>query len=247
MKTIDLKEIIRLGTEAVKAPGGEFMNKLRYGYDHFDLEHLRRSFYNSVWDAGVRSLSASEEGAADPLLTEKVIVSLIHKGVPREKIGFREANFLVQLERIGIYIVKKASKFMARLVNTPGYRAPLVQPDPGRFADLCLQFDSGFSEIEQAAEEIVTFFREQVLERTKRETTKRLQMRVIDSLIEQFIRPLGIDVHYRINDEDGTAVAKLRRESSGEITLPLEQFQEALKSVQPILDALEVKQPKETD
>ena len=240
METIDIKDIIHIGTEAVKDPGGEFMNKLRYGYKHFDLEKLRGSFYNSVWDAGVRSLGTSEDGASDPLLTERGIVSLIHKGVPKEKIGFSSTNFYVQLDRIGIYIVKKASGFVARLMGTPGYRAPLVKPDPEQFADFCLQFDARFPEIEREAEENVAFFKEKILERTKLEMTKRIQMRVIDSLIEQFIRPLGIEVHYHFNDKDGTVKAIFLREFKGEMTLPVEQFLEALRSVQPVLDSLKV-------
>ena len=236
MKTIDIDRCIRAATDAVKSDGA-LQWRLRNSYDSFDFDAIRGTFLGGAWAECVSSLEPVE-GKPDPLAVEKVVLGLIRRGVPRDRFDFSDTVFYARLDHFGFYMAKKQAGFEVRLFGTRGGRDPLLQVDPGQFADMCMQFDASMPEIEKAGDELVGYFKEKAWELSRRAMELKIQRNILDAMIEQYVKPLGIKVRYHIDPEDGTVSASFRQELTGELVLPMEKFQEALKDIQPVLELM---------
>ncbi len=207
-------------------------------------EKVRTLLLDRVWNEGVKLLNEQYE-CQEPLAIERAICELKHRGVVKDGIVFKKESFRLQLEN-GKYRAYKSG------VTGPFYACPW--PSYGRykvlvpgsiFAGFVLDFDAGIPEMVARVPEIIDTIRARKLEETRKSMELELKRQVIESLISQYLKPLGLEVRYEMKEGD-TVSLDISQSLASHLEIPFDKLADKFKDTTAILSSLEV-QPVEED
>lgn len=228
--SIDFKAITAEVVEEVsriplERPGGFFNRRLV----KVDVSPgiLREMLLRKVWGKGIELLN-SLDAKAEPLVAERALSALMKKDVVKEKIIYKKESFRLQLENGQYRAYTCGASGTVYACPWPSEKRFEILMSASRFADFILQFDARIPEIVSHIPEIIEAFRVRELEERKLKMAKEVKEQVLNSLIEQYMKPLGLSVSYKLDEEDRVSM-DVSQTLTAHLEMPLAQMMDKLK------------------
>ena len=242
----DIAEIIRAEEERLmESPEGAFF------CTHFSdnlQEALEGVTINSVWKNCIDRIGNSSNDETMSLAAERLIIGLIHKGVSKDKIRIRHSHFTVSLNNRDYLILKRAEGIVIKPIKCAEFKGVVVSADANLLSGLLLAFDAAIPEMRQVAERLLIHYRKEELEHEIKSIISEARNKRIDSIIEEYLHPLGIEVWYVFDNDDNTVDVDLTRDDYiGHCVIPQEEFERKLKDIEYIQGLLKLSPFKKTD
>lgn len=212
-----------------------FVTKIRVTPDT-----IRSALLFSVWNKCFGLLNNNAE-KDEPLAVEKALTIMTGKGAVKDKIWFKKNSFRVQLANAQYRIYKMG--------DTSFYACPWPSEKRCRIlvygealADFMIRFDEEIPHIVRHVTTIMETIRARELEETKRAMEDEIKENLVKTLIEQYLKTLGLSVRYQIDEGDIVSI-HLRKVMSAHIEIPLGELADKLKDTAGIVDSLDVEAP----
>ena len=215
----------------------------------------RLMLIDKIWLNAIKSLE-TVTSLENGMLAEETVSALIKKGVGKDSVVFTNRYFQVKLANCSFRLYKdlqqdgtgwicKARLWEPVLMdgNIPLYYTSVpVKADPSEFADMLLDFDRNFGEIEKAADEFEEKYRNIELEAKKREIIESIQNKTIMSLVAKFLSPFGIVAEYELTEKDGKTIVKmtLSQTRRTKITIPFEDLAKTIADIRSLEESMTV-------
>lgn len=204
------------------------------------VENLDKDFFGKVWSEYMsRLMNLREEGKADPLSAEKLVLALKKRGLPEENISFRRNSFTVRMKNVSFRIYKRDNGFK---IGIPGEKCdilPICGADHARMAVVLEEFDAMVPEILKKKAEISEKVRIQEMEDEKIRQIRDTIRTTVDSLIEQFLLPRELQVTFRISDDNSSVDFTVVETKKAEFSVPIEKLSEKLMDTSSIEASLQ--------
>ena len=199
------------------------------------VENLDKDFFGKVWSEYMsRLMNLLEEGKADPLSAEKMVLALKKRGLPEENISFRRNSFTVRMKNVSFRIYKRENGFK---IGIPGEKCdilPFCGADHARMAVVLEEFDAMVPEILKKKAEISEKVRIHEMENEKIRQIRDTIRTTVDSLIEQFLLPQGLQVTFRISEDNSSVDFTVVETKKTEFSVPIEKLSEKLMDTSSI-------------
>ena len=209
-----------------------YVTKIRVSSDT-----VRSMLLFSVWEKCFELLNEHGE-KNEPMAAEKALTILTRRGLVKDKIQYRKSSFRVQLEHSQYRIYKMNETFVEACPWPSEKRSPVLVPGE-LLADFMMRFDEEIPAILNHVSTIMTAIKARELEETKHLMEKEIKDKLVQSLIEQYLKPLGLSVLYKIGA--GNVVSMdLRKVLSAHLEVPLGDLADMIKDTDCIIDLLRV-------
>ena len=197
-------------------------------------DEVRRSLINGVWQICLDKLQ-KEHKEYEPLAAEKAIAILIRLGAVNEKVVFKTDSFRVRLANSEYRIYKLGSSLdnpgsIIKACPWPADGRYDVRLSGERFAAFLQAFDAEIPFMEGKVPQIMEKRREKELEEIKRQMERMLKDRIIKTLLDQYLTPLGITAHYTIRDDNVVAI-ELQKTIISRHEIPFEKLCENMQEL----------------
>ena len=205
------------------------------------FNEIKKDLYGSVWtqvlNEAVKANAGSELDGGN-LGAEWVVLALKRKDTVRGEIKFRKGHFIVPLANCKYRIYKKPEGSAALPETLLDRLQQTVTIEPYVFADLIAEFDGHIPEMTKKADEVYQEHKAEMFEIQKEKRAAEIRKRTVEALMEQFLKPQGIEMTYRFI-EDGTKV-KLDMHKTLELhlDLPVEQLAATLRDTESLLSQM---------
>jgi hypothetical protein len=225
LKSITAEAVKEISSIPLERPGG-FFNRRQVKVD-ISPETLREMLLRKVWGKGVGLLN-TQEAKAEPLVAEKALSELMKRGAVKDKIIYKKDSFRLKLEN---------SQYRAYTFGVSGAVYACPWPSEKRyeilmsgtmFADFILQFDAEIPEMVSRIPEIIEVLKMRELEERKRRMENELKEQVLRSLIEQYLKPIGLSVRYKLDEGDMVSM-DISQTLTAHLEMPLAQMMDKLK------------------
>lgn len=240
-KAITAEVVREVSSIPLERPGG-FFNRRPVKVD-VSPGILREMLLRKVWGKGIELLNA-QDGKAEPLVAEKALSELMKKDVVKEKIIYRKDSFRLQLENGQYRAYTFGASGAVYACPWPSEKRYEILMPASRFADFILQFDARIPEIVSHIPEIIEALRVRELEEKKHKMEKELKEQVLKSLIEQYLKPLGLSVRYKLNEDDRVSM-DVTQTLTAHLEMPLAQMMEKLKDADAFKALLQAEEEPE--
>ena len=246
MELIDFKSITaevvkEISSIPLERPGG-FFNRHPVKVD-VSPDTLREMLLRNVWGKGVELLN-TQEAKAEPLVAERALSELIKKGAFKDKIIYRKDSFRLKLENGQYRAYTFGVSGAVYACPWPSEKRYEILMTGTRFADFILQFDAEIPSIVSHIPEIVGALRLRELEEKKRRMENELKEQVLRSLIEQYLKPIGLSVHYKLDDGDMVSM-DISQTLTAHLEMPLAQIMDKLKDADAFKALLQAEEDPE--
>ena len=245
MESIDFKEITKEIVTVLSNIPLERRTRGWYGSHltkiHFTPDMVRSMLLFGVWKKSLDLLNEDEK-KSEPLAVEKALAILMKKGVVKDRIQFKKNSFRVQLNnsQYRIYKLDEKGVYACPWPLEEGYRTyvPSVH-----LAPFLMRFDEEIPSIVSHVTTIMETIRTRELEETKRKMEKEIKDRLVRSLIDQYLKPLGLSAEYNVGAGDIVSL-DLRKVMSAHIEIPLDRLADKVKDTAGIVDSLLTEVPE---
>lgn len=224
-KSITAEVVKEVSSIPLERPGG-FFNRRPVKVD-ISSGILREMLLRKVWGKGIELLN-SKEAEAEPLVAEKALSELMKKDAVKEKIIYRKDSFRLQLENGQYRAYTFGASGAVYACPWPSEKRFEILMSASSFANYILQFDARIPEIVSHIPEIIEALRVRELEEKKHKMEKELKEQVLKSLIEQYLKPLGLSVCYKLNEDDRVSM-DVSQTLTAHLEIPLAQMMDKLK------------------
>ena len=245
MESIDLKAIT---AEVVTELSNMSLKRRTGGWHRSQVttiqvspDTVRSSLLFGVWEKCFGVLNEHVKGK-EPLAAEKALTIMTRKGLPKDNIQFRKNSFRVQLENAQ-YRIYKMSETSIYACPWPSERRCGILVSGETLADFMIRFDEEIPDIVSHVTTIMAVIRARELEETKRVMEVEIKDNLVQTLIDQYLKPLGLSVLYNIGAGDIVSM-DLRKVMSAHIEVPLGELAGKLKDTASVVDALSVEAPE---
>ena len=195
----------------------------------------------SVWEKCLELLN--EHGKIEgPLAIERALTILTRRGLVKEKIRFRKNSFRVQLEN-SQYRIYKMSENNVHACPWPSEKKCRLLVSGQLLADFMIRFDEEIPAIVGHVTTIMAKIRARELEETKQLMEEEIKDNLVQTLIDQYLKPLGLSVLYHVGAGDIVSM-DLRKVMSAHIEVPLGELADKLKNTSGVVDSLSVEAPE---
>ena len=246
MELLDFKSITAEAAKEISSiplerPGG-FFNRRPVKVD-VSPETLREMLLRKVWGKGVGLLN-TQEAKAEPLVAEKALSELMKRGAVKDKIIYKKDSFRLKLEN---------SQYRAYTFGVSGAVYACPWPSEKRyeilmsgtmFADFILQFDAEIPDMVSHIPEIIEVLKMRELEERKRRMENELKEQVLRSLIEQYLKPIGLSVRYKLDEGDMVSM-DISQTLTAHMEMPLAQMMDKLKDADAFKALLQAEEEPE--
>ena len=247
MVKIDYTELIEAAAKEIKdhLPTSEQMPQMSrrafYIYRRFhngditpmSFNEIQKAFVGRVWKDAVSMIAASHV-VKDPLSAEKLLLSLKRRDVLRADVEYGNGRFNVKLDNWRYRLYKKVDGVRVLPETLYGDYSESFYCHLEDLADFIIDFDAHMPEINSKAQEVHKAHMAEVLEMQKVKKAAEIREKAVHSLVNQFLKPLGIGMTFQFNS-DGTIVrAHLRKELTLDLEVPFEQLAATLKDTEDI-------------
>ena len=206
-------------------------------------ERARRMLLEKVWGKSIEALNAMSP-ETEPMAMEKALAKLMRGNVLKENITYKKNSFRIQLANGQYRAYKQGDSRVIRACPWPAGGASVALTTGSRFADFLLRFDAEIPEMEARIPFIMEIIGAREREEKKRMIEAELKNRIITSLIDQYLKPLGLSVKYYVKDNDMISM-DISQAFSAHLEVPLQQLQERLKDAGAIMGLLRITSPDE--
>jgi len=185
----------------------------------------------------IRRILEEGSSAAAPVNAEKVMATVIRSGVDRDSVSYRNGKFRFKLENHRYRVERCTNGFGAAPTGCNSGEA-IEKISEDSFTDFLYKFDSLVPEIIDTGSVLVREITERQLEEKKAETARELAYTTVNSILEEFLRPLGID--WTFSMQDGAVSLTLRQVKEAELSIPMQDLAEKLKDTESVLSSMKI-------
>ena len=240
-KTITAKAALEISNMPLEYRGG-FLNRYVTRVDP-SPETIRHMLIEKVWAKCIKQINAHNL-ETEPLTIEKALSILTKNNAVKEKIICKKDSFRIQLANCQYRAYRQGVTGLNWACPWPAGQRYTIQITGDQFAHFILQFDAEIPEILSRIPEIMDTIRERQREEQKELIEIELKEKVITSIIDQFLKPLGLSVKYTVGEGDMVKL-DITQSLSAHLEIPLWQLQEKLKDADAVRAMLQVERPKE--
>lgn len=257
MDKLNFTDIIRESSDKIFT---DYISKKNSIWFHiYRSQCPRLMLIDRIWLNAIKSLNAAtslESEKNTGMIAEETVAALMKKGVNKDTVVFTNRYFQVKLANCSFRLYKDLQQDGAGWIckarlwepvlmdgNIPLYYTSIpVKADPSEFADMLLDFDRNFGEIEKAADEFEEKYRNIELEAKKRKIIEDIQNKTIMSLAAKFLSPFGIVAEYEIIEKDGKPVVKmtLTQTRQGKMEIPFEDLAKTISDIRSLEESMTV-------
>lgn len=187
-----------------------------------------------AWKGAV-SMMENSHVVKDPLSAERLLLSLKRRDVVREKIGYDSGHFDVKLDNWRYRLYKKEDGVRVLPYTCFGNNSDPFCCDPEELAAFMTDFDKHIPEINIKAEEVHKVHMDEILQMQKDKKAAEIRESAVKSLINQFLKPLGINMTFHFNSDGSKVSAHLHKEITLDLEVPFEQLAATLKDTEGII------------
>ena len=180
----------------------------------------------------------------EPLAVEKALSILLRKSTVHEKIVCKKNSFRVQLANGQYRAYRKNGTGNIWACPWPAVKRYEIQIGGEQFANFLLQFDEVIPEILNHIPAIMDNIRTREWEERKEMIEKELKEKVIQSVIDGSLKPLGLSVQYMLGEGD-MVFLDISQVLSARLELPLCQLPEKLNDAEAVMAMLQIENPEE--
>ncbi len=227
MENFDIKTII---AEALLEIDERPMSK-RAGY-------IRDELWSLVWEKCVNLLNKIH-GGCEHLALEQAICNLKRDGLLKDKVVYRKGTFYLKLIHSEYRIYKNGATGIVSACPWPAVKRLQILFPGNILGDLIRTFDDTVPEIESYIPVIQKKVLERELEEKKEMMEMALKENVVMTLIDQYLKPLGMTADYSYKDGDVVSM-KVTQVLSTQFELPFDQLAEKLKDTSALQASLRV-------
>ena len=240
MGKMEIKQFIDLAVGEIAGielsrPGGLFSRtpvRVKYSDDM-----VCRMLIEKVW-AMCLSLVNLKTGTKGPLEAEKVITALKSRGLVRDKVVYKKDSFRISLEHNDYRIYKTGPDGENMLACPwPSEKRYQVRAPGEAFANFLAKFDAEIPEMVSRVPKIMETLRARELEEDKNKMAQRLKEEFIDTLVNQYLTPLGLVVKFSVGEDDVVSM-DVAQSFYTRLNIPLEKLTETVKDTDAILKKL---------
>ena len=224
-KAITAEVVKEISSIPLERPGG-FFDRRPVKVD-VSLGALREMLLRKVWGKGVALLN-TQETKAEPLVAERALSELMKRGVVKDKIIYKKNSFRLTLENGQYRAYTFGVSGTVYACPWPSEKRYEILMSGARFAEFILQFDAEIPDIASHVTEIIEALKWRELEEKKQRMENEFKEQVLQSLIEQYLEPIGISVRYKLNEGDMVSM-DLFQTLSAHLEMPLVQVMEKMK------------------
>ena len=170
---------------------------------------------------------------------EKALSVLIRRKALQERVVCKKHSFRIRLENGQYRAYREEGTEYIRACPWPAEKRYIIQITGGRFADFLLQFDAAIPGMLSRVPAIVDAIRTRELEERKESLEAELKERVIQSVVDQILKPLGLSARYQMKDNDIISL-EISQRLSAHLELPLWELPERLKDADAVMAMLRV-------
>lgn len=240
LKAITAEAALEISNMSLEHRGG-FLNRYVTRVDT-SPENIRQMLQETVWAKCIEKINALNLDT-EPLAVEKALSVLIKRKALKERVACKRRSFRIQLANSQYRAYREEGTDYIRACPWPAKKQYVIRISGGRFADFLLQFDAGILEMLSRVPAIMDAIRTRELEERKELIETELKERVITSVIDQFLKPLGLNTSYVVGEGD-RVILDISQVLSAHLEIPLWQLPEKLKDVEAVMAMLHVVQPK---
>ena len=200
-------------------------------------DSIKSGLLFSVWEKCFEILNSQGKND-EPLAVEKALTILTRADVIKEKIQFKKNSFRVQLAN-SQYRIYKTSDTYVYACPWPSDRKCRVHVSGETLADFMMSFDEEVPAIVSQVSTIMATISARELEEKKHLMEEEIKDKLVQSLIDQYLKPLGLSAMYNVGAGD-VVVLDLKKVVSTHIEVPLCQLANKLKDTAAIVDSLRV-------
>ena len=193
---------------------------------------IRRMLLNIVWGKCTEILN-TQEPEKDPLIAEKAISVLMKRGAIVDRIICKKESFRIKLENSQYRVFKNLPEGLIYSCPWPRENVYVIKTSGERFADFIEQFDAAIPEIVSYIPDIIKTLRKLELDEMTKRTEEEFKRSVLQSLIKQFLEPLGLSIEYCLKEGDVVSI-DIKKNLSAHLEMPLEQMILAIKDTDAI-------------
>ena len=202
----------------------------------------RKLLLDKVWGKCTELLN-ERYPETEPLAAERALSELMKRDFIKEKIIFKKNSFRLQLANGQYRAYKNGESGAIWACPWPAVRRFEIHISGKKFADFILEFDAEIPRMLECIPGILETIRNRELHESKELIERELKEKVLSSLIEQHLHPLGLSVKYTFEKGDMVSM-DISQVLKTHINIPLLQLPEKLKGVEAILAMLQVEPPK---
>lgn len=200
--------------------------------------YIREELMNLVWYKCAQLLNKLY-GGCNNIAIEQAICYFKRQGFLLDKVAYRRDSFRLKLKNAEYRIYKNGATGLVSACTWPAGHRCQIQFPGNILMDLIQSFDNAIPEIDSYVPGIQKKVLERELEEKKRMMELELKESVITSLIDQYLKPLGLSVDYSYKDGDVVSM-KVTQVLSAQFELPLDQLAEKLKDTSALKASLKV-------
>ena len=215
--------------------------KWRYQEETLNESTVRDKLIVEVWIEVFREFKGSFTKGT--MMAEKIVSAIIKKGIPKDQISYSVNSFEVNLPNQTYLIYKMEGGYAARPRNTARCSLPTLAILPDKFVQMLFQFDSAIPQICTRAEKLHLELDQLEMKIKRDKMVKDIKREMVQSLVQQFLVPLGISAWFSISDDGQTVSLNLRKVLSAQVEIPFDKIAEKLKDPSEIVSSMEVEEP----
>lgn len=237
-KKFELSSVIKRAKEDISKVIKDFDDD-RWVFDKqtLDEDELSQRMETYVWKYLLHALTVP---SCKPVSTEEAVAEVIRQGLKKGDVSFRKNSFRLMLPNRRYIVNKSPSPFSAAPYmkgrKCPVYPCQVNGLSAEAFATLVFYYDSVVPEIESSTAICIEELRRIKLRKKQEEIAKEMTRKTVESLIQEYINPLGLGCHYTISEGHVRIDLKLRKEASFEVSV--DQLADRLKDSKAIMDSL---------
>lgn len=204
-------------------------------------DNIRSALLFGVWEKCVGHLNESAK-KNELLAVEKALTIMSRKGIIKDKILFKKNSFRVHMENAQ-YRIYKMDETNIYACPWPSDRKCKILVSGETLAYFITCFDAEIPSIVSHVTTIMATIKARELEETKQMLEEEIKHNLVKTLIDQYLKPLGLTVLYHIGDGDIVSM-DLRKVMSAHIEIPLGELAGKLKDTAGVVDSLCVEAPE---
>ena len=246
METIDFKKIT---AEAAKEMAGISVEFGGWRPGRFVMckeltpEQMGAMLLERVWERCLEELNGSCPDAG-PLGLEKALSELKGAGDIKDDIVFKSGSFRFRLQNGRYRAYRSYSGDAFRACPWPADRHYWVRLSGNCFASFIRQFDAAVPEMLETVPRIMEDIRNREWEETRARIERELKDKVIRTVIDASLTPLGLAVRYSLGEQDMVSM-EVTLMQSAHLEIPLWQLHEKLQDPAFVMAALRTDPPAE--
>lgn len=190
-----------------------------------------------VWAGCVKRVNQMDL-ETEALAAEKALAILTRQNVLARQVVYKRNSFRIQLSNTQFRVYRIGASNSVWACPWPTEKRYEIQINGSLFAEFLLLFDKNLPEILSVLPDIINTLKRRERELQKKKMAEEIKTKHIQANIDQFLKPLGLEVRYSMTEDDVVRL-NISQTKSARLEIPLRELTEQLKDPAAILEQLE--------